>query len=291
MTAGPSATRHSVLIEFANDQVSVCGPGPEVQQATEARFRPMLAATPGNIVGRVVVYREDSVRHRVMVEDQPESETSTFTDLMPIVNRAVVTAFIRARPDLVWLHAGAVQLDGRALALVGPWGHGKSTIAACLLTRGWTYLSDDVAPVDPSNLAIHPFPEIPRVRQGPGMALDRESVATLRKIDVGISDDAIARTPAICAGVIFPEYQSDGPNRLSPCPPSRAALLVLEGCLSFAHHREAALRFAASLAQTVPAFHLSFRDVETAADQLTDMFASSQAERSAAMRVEGSHGR
>ncbi len=291
MTARSAANPYSVLIEFSSDQVSVCGPGPAFQHATETRFRPMLAATSGHIVGRVVVHREDEVRHRVVVDDQADAEICSVTDLMPVVNRAVVTAFIRARPDLVWLHAGAVQLDGRALAVVGPWGHGKSTIATSLLKRGWTYLSDDVAPFDPSNLAIHPFPEVPRVRQGPGTLLDRESVATLHKVDVGLSDAAIARTPATCAGLIFPVYQSEGPNRFSLCPPSRAALLVLEGCLSFAHHREAALRFAASLAQTVPAFHLSYSDVESAADELTTMFAASQAERPAAIGVEGSHER
>ncbi len=274
MTAG-SAANHSVLIEFANDQVSVRSPGPEVQRATEARFRPMLAPRPGHIVGRVVVHCDDRSHHRVVVDDQADSETTTFTDLMPIVNRAVVRAFIRARPDLVWLHAGAVHLGGRALALIGPWGHGKSTIATSLLKRGWSYLSDDVAPFDPSTLAIHPFPEMPRIRLSQASPLDREAVSKLPKVDVGISDEAIARAPATCAGVVFPQYESDGPNGLSTCPASLAALRVLEGCLSFSHHRETALRFAASLAQTVPAYHLSFRDADTAADLLIERFAPS----------------
>ena len=216
MRLRPPALGNPVLIEFGPDQVSVSGLDPERQAAAEVRFRPMLAARPGHIVGRIVVHREGPLLHRVMVEDQADSAIATSTHLMPIVNRAVVTAFIRARPDLVWLHAGAIQVGGRALAIVVPWGHGKSTMTASFLNHGWTYLSDDVAPFDPSNLAIHPFPEIPRVRVSPERPLDRESVASLRKVEVEIGDEAIARAPAICAGVIFPHTAVMAPTVSRP---------------------------------------------------------------------------
>jgi len=46
------------------------------------------------------------------------------------------------------LDAVVVERDGRALAIAGAAGCGKSTIAAHLLGRGWRLLSDDVAFVD-----------------------------------------------------------------------------------------------------------------------------------------------
>jgi hypothetical protein len=238
----------------------------------------MLATAPGRIVGRVLVQLEDAGLYRIVLDGQPDSEKSAMDDVMPVVNRAVVTAFIRARPDLVWLHAGAMKSEGRALVLIGGWGHGKSTIAASLLNRGWTYLSDDIAPFDPANLTVHPFPEMPRVRRNPGALLDRAAVARLPKFDVGLNDATIARAPSVCAGLIFPKYDGEGANRVYPCPPSVAVLKVLESCLSFAHHREVALRFASSLAQRVPAFHLSFCDADLVAAQLIEAFASPGAE-------------
>jgi hypothetical protein len=43
------------------------------------------------------------------------------------------------------LHAGAVAIAGRAVAIVGPKGAGKSTLVAALSARGHLLLSDDVA--------------------------------------------------------------------------------------------------------------------------------------------------
>jgi energy-coupling factor transporter ATP-binding protein EcfA2 len=45
------------------------------------------------------------------------------------------------------LHASAVLLDGRAVALVGPSGSGKSTAAAAFASAGVPVLSDDVLAV------------------------------------------------------------------------------------------------------------------------------------------------
>src|SRR4030095_15950932 len=49
-----------------------------------------------------------------------------------------------------FLYAAVLELDGRALALVAPAGYGKSTAAWGLLHHGFKYVSDELAPVDPS---------------------------------------------------------------------------------------------------------------------------------------------
>ena len=50
------------------------------------------------------------------------------------------------RGELV-LHASAVDVGGRAVAFVGPRGHGKSTMAAAMVARGHELISDDVLTV------------------------------------------------------------------------------------------------------------------------------------------------
>ncbi|MCQ6558857.1 aldolase [Paenibacillus mendelii] len=45
------------------------------------------------------------------------------------------------------LHGSAVVIEGRAYAIVGNSGAGKSTFAAAFVSRGYTLLSDDVIPV------------------------------------------------------------------------------------------------------------------------------------------------
>jgi HprK-related kinase A len=56
------------------------------------------------------------------------------------------------------LHAGTVERDGRALLLTGHSGAGKSTLAALLGERGWRFMGDEFALLDPESGLLHPFP-------------------------------------------------------------------------------------------------------------------------------------
>jgi hypothetical protein len=64
----------------------------------------------------------------------------------------------KLRSDLYFLHAAVLELDGRALALVAPSGHGKSTTTWGLLHHGFKYLSDELAPLHLTTMRVHPFP-------------------------------------------------------------------------------------------------------------------------------------
>jgi hypothetical protein len=67
----------------------------------------------------------------------------------------------------VTLHAAAVARDGRLLLLAGESGAGKTTLTLALLRDGWTYLSDDVAPIDVSTGEVVPFPKPLGVKEAP----------------------------------------------------------------------------------------------------------------------------
>ena len=60
------------------------------------------------------------------------------------------------------LHASAVAIGRAAVAIAGPKGAGKSTLAAALNARGHLLISDDVVALDVTHDAA------PRVRPGPG---------------------------------------------------------------------------------------------------------------------------
>lgn len=59
----------------------------------------------------------------------------------------------------VTLHAAAVARDGELVLLAGESGAGKTTLTLALLDAGWTYLSDDLAPVSIDTGLVHPFPK------------------------------------------------------------------------------------------------------------------------------------
>lgn len=68
--------------------------------------------------------------------------------LAPILFSGTAFSFLLAMRGYHVLHAGAVTLDGGAVALVGRSGQGKSTVTALLCARGASLVSDDVLRVD-----------------------------------------------------------------------------------------------------------------------------------------------
>src|SRR5262249_29058989 len=83
-------------------------------------------------------------------------------DLLPYIRGPVFGAILRLR-HVVSLHASAVAVDGRAIALIGPPGAGKSTTAAALAERGVAVLSDDIVPLKECDGVFWAQPGYPNV--------------------------------------------------------------------------------------------------------------------------------
>ncbi len=58
---------------------------------------------------------------------------------------------------LLFVHAGAVAIQGRGWILVGESGAGKTSTVARLVRQGAVYLSDEIAVLDPANGTVAPF--------------------------------------------------------------------------------------------------------------------------------------
>jgi hypothetical protein len=74
----------------------------------------------------------------------------------------VLDAQIRAKiaflaPDYIFIHAGVVALNDRALVLPAPSFSGKTALVAALVRAGATYYSDEFAVLDTDGW-IHPYP-------------------------------------------------------------------------------------------------------------------------------------
>jgi hypothetical protein len=92
----------------------------------------------------------------------------------------------KLRPDLYFVHAAVLELEGRALALVGPSGYGKSTTAWGLLHHGFKYLSDELAPVHLEAMQVHSFPHALCLKTVPPdeYPLPKETIFTTRTAHV-----------------------------------------------------------------------------------------------------------
>lgn len=94
---------------------------------------------------------------------------STFEDAVTYLLGPVLGFVLRLR-GRTCLHASAVAVGGRALALIGPVGAGKSTTAAALAGRGCPVLADDVLPIEIRGDAVLAHPAYPRLRLWPESA-------------------------------------------------------------------------------------------------------------------------
>ncbi len=87
------------------------------------------------------------------------------------------------------LEAVVVERDGRALALTGTPGSGKSTIAAHLLARGWKLVTDDIAFVDEARGKVHGHHGLMRFRSGAMPHLPAAFKATLERSRWFVGED------------------------------------------------------------------------------------------------------
>lgn len=101
----------------------------------------------------------------ILVDPAPRIEEPV---LRLFILGAALGVVLHQRGRLV-LHASAVAVGGKAVALLAPSGGGKSTLAAALHRRGHDIVADDVLAVDASGATTAPvvFPGFPQVKLWP----------------------------------------------------------------------------------------------------------------------------
>jgi hypothetical protein len=257
--------QQTIYVGFGDCHVALCTDVPEVIALIKRSFREMLVPANGNVVGRLLAYWNCG-RYRFEGIGEPLERLTSKALFIKHVFTELRHQFITHHSNLLWLHAGAACHQGRAVMIVGPGGRGKSTLVTGLCATGWTYLSDDITPVDPGSDRAVPFPVAPAVREDRGCEMPLERLAEVRKIDVDIRSEAVCREAMPVAALVFPSYSLSSPCELSPCPPANAALELLGNCLNLAIHREAAVSYFCDLVKRRPAFRLTYKSATHATE-------------------------
>lgn len=156
-------------------------------------------------------------------------------DVLPYLEWGINWRVIERCAAYLQLHAATLSFEGQGVVLVGNSGVGKSTLAAGLVSRGWTYLSDEFALIDPDTLRLHPFPKAMCIKAGSFDLIERLNLPLWRrrhyvkaiKGAVGYirpQDFAPGVVPLPCPirFVVFPKYGEGEEPRLYPIPPAHA---------------------------------------------------------------------
>lgn len=186
------------------------------------------------------------------------------------------------------LHAGAVRHPGGGVVLLpGRTGTGKTTFTLALVSRGWTYFSDDCAAIDPDTLEVRPVPCALHLRGPAGqegrVALSR---AALRMLPAANPSTAFAfpskrhlplpgeKSPLLA--VVFPAHDRDDPppGKAEPVAPGLAACeLAFHSMARKKANFLRDFRTVCRLARTVPAYRLSTRDLDRASLTVQELLA------------------
>jgi hypothetical protein len=280
--------RQTLHVAFGGIKVAVYSDVPEVLTGLKRIFREMLESEPTRTAERLEVQWRDG-KYKVSGITEACIEYGSVAETVERLRYEVVLRLIQARSDLIWLHAGAAAYRCSSVMILGPWGRGKSTLVTRLYAKGWTYLSDDVVPLDPNSGRAFPFPLTPMVREEPGEELPLERVSELRKAVVLLRPERVSRDPLPISTAVFPIYRCGCHTELLPCSPATAALELLQNCLNFPIHREAAVRYICDLVRKVPAFRLCYSDGRLAAELIAKAHESCQQAKSSQQHRDASN--
>jgi hypothetical protein len=256
-----------LYITFGQHQVAVETAIVDVHFTLMRWFYAMLSPQPSFIVRQVTIFQSDG--NYIIKSDQTVHDPirEQFW-LLQAVKYEIVMGLVRSRPDLLWFHAAAVAFDTGAVVFAAPGGGGKSTLAAQLCQQGWRYLSDDVLPLELATGNILPFPQTPRVRQNTGELVSGDRLSQVPKFDVTLDLKSICQEPLPIRAMVFPSFDSQTEAQILPCSPGTAALELLRNCINFTDHKQAAVQRICELAKHLPAFGLSFSNVDCALESL-----------------------
>jgi hypothetical protein len=184
-----------------------------------------------------------------------------------LVEKDITVELQRRRPDLLFLHAGAVALGEQAVLLVAESGRGKSTTTWGLIHQGFSYLSDELSPVDGTSLQVLPYPFAICLKHEPAaypLPEERMKLEGRTYVPATALPAPVAVRPCTIHAVFLLGHPSPRTppdiRRVSPAEASARLYVSTLNALAHPHH---GLDAVVDLARRVPCYHVEAGDVRT----------------------------
>jgi hypothetical protein len=251
-------------IEFGGVQLTVASDDAEVLEYFRRNYGMMLVSRVTKSAGELSVFRSET-GYDIQATSSIQHPATGLELLFAFLRREILVFFIRARPDLLWLHAGAVERDGSAVLVCGGSGRGKSSIVTRLCDLGWKLLSDENSPIDMRTNEVHPFPQLPRHRVNPGYEVDAGAFGGLEVEEISVDATVVRRAPTPILAIVFPAFRAGTEavlNRLSSGP---AVMEIIRNAQNFSDHKAAAVSHAVEMGKGIGCYGLAYNDAAEAA--------------------------
>ena len=184
-------------------------------------------------------------------------------------------------PDWALFHAAALCREGRVYLFAGCSGSGKTTLTAALLQRGFTFLSDEYAPLYLEDRTVEPCPmplkllqsTIARVRPGPEIELlEHGFFGKGETVRYGIPERGIVAAPGRypLARLYWPWNRPELETQVYRPRPGVAVQQTMGATLNAPLLGERAFQLATDLVSSVPCQNLVVGDIEQACRLVCD---------------------
>ena len=193
--------------------------------------------------------------------------------------RDVICATRPLRQTSAVLHAGAVELNERAIIIAGDSGFGKSTLVAGLVLQGCPYIADDLIGLNRDDAKVRPFPVALSLKPGSYEAL-RHLIGQKQELTLAGPDDlglhyldatthATELTEIAASKLIFPNFQASSKGlQIRPLSSLEAFQMLLATGTRVAG-QPLTLAPLIKLLNETPALELTYSDWREAAEHLT----------------------
>lgn len=173
------------------------------------------------------------------------------------------------------LHASAVERDGRALLMTGHSGAGKSTLAALLGERGWRFMGDEFALLDPATGLLHAFPRLVSLKNGAIALMEGEAdlerfgprlggtpkgdIRHMRPNARAVTEMSVPAKPGL---ILFPRYGFVAADRAMGA--SEIFVRLTQASTNYVALGEPGFDALSTLVRRVPARAIDYPDTDTA---------------------------
>jgi hypothetical protein len=172
--------------------------------------------------------------YQVLIGGAPAVEHASLEVALTLLDSQMRLAIAANAADWLFVHAGVVAVENRALLLPGATFTGKTTLVHALVQAGATYYSDEYAVLDRAGL-VHPYPRPLSIRSDDGTAVRERRAGPVGSV---ASSDERATTVA----VVITRYRAGVPWRPTRLTSGRGVLALLANTVPAQDRPEESLR-------------------------------------------------
>lgn len=225
-----------------------------------------------------IVPLQDS-SYQITLEGRDADTATDDYELLYLFEKNITIEIQKRRTDLLFLHAGALEYEGRACLLVAPSGNGKSTTTWALVNSGFRYMSDELAPIDPVSMQVHLYPHALNLKAAPPDPFTLPAGALYTTYTIHVPTEhfptEIRKEPAPLAAIFFLRYDPDASApSLSPMSKGEAGARIYSNALNLLAHARYGLDAAIKIATRGACYELITSDLQKTCALITSRMQS-----------------